>query len=1464
MTGEKIVGKINNLEDDGNVLISRSSGEIVIAKLGDIIFADDVLVSSSGTNVIVALSGDNAGFVMLESGLSVRFNDTLFESIVTLLTTSTEKSPVNVGVRPSVEMVSILDEAFPDGSLINANEESQSKTVINLEKEFDPTSARGSSDESEDNLTGASSPFIYYRINSETIPEIDTRTHDGFNTAVVPTADDNGNETILLVPTQTVSIDTTPPTTTSDITAISDDTGTGGDYITSDQTLTIGGTNTALAAGERVQISLDNGGSWVDVNPATGTTWSYDNTGNTLAEDDYTFQTRVIDTAGNTAGATDTQAMTIDITAPTATSDITAISDDTGTVGDYITSDQTLTIGGTNTALAGGDRVQISLDNGASWVDVTPATGTTWSYDNTGNTLAEDDYTYQTRVIDTAGNTAGVTDTQVVTIDTSTPTATSDITAISDDTGTVGDYITSDQTLTIGGTNTALAAGDRVQISLDNGGSWVDVTPATGTTWSYDNTGNTLAEDDYTFQTRVIDTAGNTAGATDTQVVTIDTTAPTATSDITAISDDTGTGGDYITSDQTLTIGGTNTALAAGERVQISLDNGASWVDVNQATGTTWSYDNTGNTLAEDDYTFQTRVIDTAGNTAGVTDTQVVTIDTTAPTATSDITAISDDTGTGGDYITSDQTLTISGTNTALAAGDRVQISLDNGGSWVNVNPATGTTWSYDNTGNTLAEGDYTFQTRVIDTAGNTAGATDTQAVTIDITAPTATSDITAISDDTGTGGDYITSDQTLTISGTNTALAAGDRVQISLDNGASWVNVNQAAATTWSYDNTGNTLAEDDYTFQTRVIDVEDNTAGATDTQAVTIDITAPTATSDITAISDDTGTVGDYITSDQTLTIGGTNTALAAGERVQISLDNGGSWVDVTPATGTTWSYDNTGNTLAEDDYTFQTRVIDTAGNTAGATDTQAVTIDTTAPTATSDITAISDDTGTGGDYITSDQTLTIGGTNTALAAGDRVQISLDNGGSWVDVNQATATTWSYDNTGNTLAEDDYTFQTRVIDTAGNTAGVTDTQAVTIDITAPTATSDITAISDDTGTVGDYITSDQTLTIGGTNTALAGGDRVQISLDNGASWVDVTPATGTTWSYDNTGNTLAEDDYTFQTRVIDTAGNTAGATDTQVVTIDTTAPTATSDITAISDDTGTGGDYITSDQTLTIGGTNTALAAGDRVQISLDNGGSWVDVTPATGTTWGYDNTGNTLAEGDYTFQTRVIDTAGNTAGFTDTQVVTIDTTAPTATSDIIAISDDTGTGGDYITSDQTLTISGTSTALAAGDRVQISLDNGASWVDVNQATGTTWSYDNTGNTLTEDDYTFQTRVIDTAGNTAGATDTQVVTIDTTAPTATSDITAISDDTGTGGDYITSDQTLTIGGTNTALAAGERVQISLDNGGSWVDVTPATGTTWSYDNTGNTLAEDDYTFQTRVIDTAGNTAGATDTQAV
>ena len=151
-------------------------------------------------------------------------------------------------------------------------------------------------------------------------------------------------------------------------------------------------------------------------------------------------------------------------------------------------------------------------------------------------------------------------------------------------------------------------------------------------------------------------------------------------------------------------------------------------------------------------------------------------------------------------------------------------------------------------------------------------------------------------------------------------------------------------------------------------------------------VDTTAPTAIATIMALSADTGTAGDFITNTAAQTISGTYTGtIGVGETLKVSLDNGATWVAATTAAANVWTL--TGQTITTN--TLKAAVFDTAGNASTAA-TQAVVLDTTAPTATSlavasstTLTATNSEAGTVGVYNTSTGVL-IGSTAATTAGG------------------------------------------------------------------------------------------------------------------------------------------------------------------------------------------------------------------------------------------------------------------------------------------------------------------------------------------------------------------------------------------------------------------------------------------------------------------------------------------------
>src|SRR5437870_5113738 len=100
--------------------------------------------------------------------------------------------------------------------------------------------------------------------------------------------------------------------------------------------------------------------------------------------------------------------------------------------------------------------------------------------------------------------------------------------------------------------------------------------------------------------------------------------------------------------------------------------------------------------------------------------------------------------------------------------------------------------------------------------------------------------------------------------------------------------------------------------------------------------------------------------------------------------------------------------------------------------------------------------------------------------------------------------------------------------------------------------------------------------------------------------------------------------------------------------------------------------------------------------------------------------------------------------------------------------------------------------------------------------------------------------------------------LTIDTTAPTTTIVAGILSADTGTSSsDFITKTAAQTLSGTTSAnLAAGEIVEVSLNNGTSFTAATATVGqNTWSL---GSQTLTGSNTLIVRVSDAAGNTSTA------
>ena len=1176
-----------------------------------------------------------------------------------------------------------------------------------------------------------------------------------------------------------ITLDTTPPTVSVNVVA-------GDDVINSvehGQAQIVSGTATGANVGDKVVITLgsnqytttvDASGNWSVGVPASVIS--------ALSDGTVTLSATITDSAGNSS------TQTHDVVVNTASVALTVNTLSGDDVINAAEAGNALVINGSSAQFASGTQVTVTL-NGKTYTATIQSDGTwTTTVPAADVGALADGARYQVSVSaqDSAGNSASAT--HDISVDTTAPVV-SIATLSGDD---VLNAAEAQQPLTVHGASSA-EAGQTVTVTL--GGKTYTATVANDGTWTLDVPAADLAalsQGALTVTASVNDKAGNSGQTTHT--LTVDTVAPTVT--ISTVADD-----DIVNNAEQLagqTISGTTTA-EQGQTVTVSF-NGHSYQATVGADGS-WSVFVPGRDflgLSDGQYAITATVSDKAGNPGSAT--HDVTLNGDVPTITIN-TFAEDDIVSAAEHGTP---LVISGTTDA-PAGQTVTITL-NGKTYTATVQNDGT-WRYtvgsaDVTA--LADGgSYVINAQVSNTIGNSGS--DNHSVTVDLTAPSMGISIDSLQNDTGlSASDFITNDAQVVVNGSLTAqLGNNEKAQISLDGGATWIDLT-VTGTTWRYTD-GRTLTDGTYQYQVRVIDNAGN-VGATDSQDVVIDLTKPAATTiTVDSVSQDTGlSDSDFITSDNQISLKGTlGAALGSGDHAQISLDGGLTWTDVS-VSGLSWTYVD-GRTLADGDYNYQLRVIDDAGNIS-ATTSQVVTIDTVAPDASKTIAidSISDDTGlSSSDFITNDTSLTLHGSlGATLADGEYAQISIDGGVTWQNV-IVTGNSWYYVDS-RTLGNQTYDYYVRVVDAAGN-VGASAHQQVTVDTVAPDAAITVTVdnITVDTGfDNNDFLTSSTSYTLHGTLGAeLGAGEFVQVSMDGGTTWVYAT-VSGTQWSYSDT-RTLTDGSHNYQVRVIDQAGN-VGATTSQAVTVDTQAPQYGITIDSISEDTGqSGSDFITMDTTLTINGSlGNALANDERVQISLDGGNTWSDAT-VTNQRWSYTDTRD-LADGDYTYQVRIIDQAGN-VGSTASQVVTVDTTPPDTVGTVVSYTDvegeRTGTFGSSVaTDDNSPVINGTlNRAPDDGEIVQLYRD-GVLLGQVTMNGSASWSFQDNG--LSDGNHTYIVRVTDKAGNYTES-DGFVLSVDTSIPTTTAAITA----------QTTSDTTPIVSGTVSAdLVNGEYLVVTVN----------------------------------------------------
>jgi glycosyl hydrolase family 16/Big-like domain-containing protein len=1213
--------------------------------------------------------------------------------------------------------------------------------------------------------------------------------------------------TVPTDPTSPGSPGSTPPTAPA-IVSFSQDSGTAGDKITNDNTVTLTGTAAANST-----VKVFDGATQIGTATANSSgAWSY--TTAVLSDGNHSLTATATNASGQTSAASAALALKIDTTAPNAATIGTATSNANG---------------GANLTGTAEANSTVKVFDGATQIGTATANGSgAWSY--TTAALTTGSHSFTARAMDAAGNTGAASAAAAVNVGGSNPgPGAPTIASFSNDSGVVGDKITNDNTLTLTGT---AAANSTVKV-FDGATQIGTATANSSGAWSY--TTAALSDGNHSLTATATNASGQTGAASAALALKIDTTAPNAPTI------GTGSGGANLAAlaaaatpadnSQGVTLTGTAEANST-----IKVFDGTNQIGTATANSTgAWSYA-TG-PLTVGSHSFTAKAMDAAGNTGAASAATAVNVTASNPsTGAPTIASFSNDSGVVGDKITNDNTLTLTGT---AAANSTVKVF--DGATQIGTATANSSgAWTY--TTSALSDGNHSLTATT--TTGSTPGVTP--AIFEDFNpwnGNVSPDGIWRIAGTwTGTGGNTL---QPGNVKFTDTYPGQTDKgfMYLTVPAGSPLRGAELQSLTTPGYsygyyevrmkpaDVKGGGVASffwiEQPNYGSHEWDVEftlsDSWAGTSNPGRVALTTHPLDNTQWVDLGFNPSQDFHDY----GFLWTPGRIDFTVDGKVVRTITDPNLK----TDATGyimmNAWSSGNPnfgGGPPSQDAtsvydwvkfYPGATSIpVDgsSTGGTSSASTPLTVTIDTKAPSAPT--------------LVASTSAATLASTRVEVLTGTaeaNSTVKVFDGTTQIGTATANASgVWSY--TTAPLSTGSHSFTARAMDVAGNTGVASAAAVVNVSGSNPNPSAPtIASFSNDTGVAGDGITSDNTLALHGTAAANS-----TIKIYDGSTQIGTATANAA-GSWDYITSVLTNATHVLTATATNASGQTSVKSAAVNVTVDTVAPTAPT----------LGSNSIVNTNQVKLSGTAEANS-----KVTVYDGTTAVG-TATTSSTGAWSITTSALSNGTHTLTAKATDVAGNVSNTSTSikPVIGSPTSPSPATPKIASFTNDSGVVGDKITNDNTLTLKGTAAANAT-----VKLFDGTTQVGSVKADGSgNWTL--TTSALKDGDHSLTATGTDSSG-TSAASAAFAIKIDTHAPNAPS--MGLYTQGGTAVSGTTTLDDLIVKGT---AEANSKVAI-FDGSKQIGTATAGSNGSWSYD-TGH-LDNGSHSFTAKAIDVAGNTSAS------